>query len=301
MTQMHERKMAADNHLCRSSRDLARVDDRPRFETSDGLRELLNRLHGSGDHGWNNDPEVASLMQHAAKRYASLARKYGLDPWEAASAAFDAMRSTAVRRAADPWAVVTRAVQVTMIAEARANGLLCSTQRARRPRYSVFHDVARFCDRDERFPEFQHPLYAEQREEPDDVPPDDLPNSANAAVEDSIALLAVLGWEDDHAREVVDFICSRLADLGSRAATYENLRRDRHARALLDVPAVAWNRVLRVILGSPDPDLGHCGAARGVLLRLMIGEPLRSLLSDVELVLAVEASAPTSVRVARAA
>jgi hypothetical protein len=269
------------------------------FQSSEGLRILLHRLDGCGDDSWHDDPEAADLMTYAAKRYASLARKHGLDPWEAASAAFDAMRTTAVRRAADPWAVVTRAVQVTMIAEERANGLLCSTTRARRPQYSVLHDIDRFCDRDERFPELQHPLYAEQWEESDDdVPFDGRLTSADAAIKDAVALLAVLGWQNAHAREVIDFICARLADLGSRAATYENLRRDQHARALLDVPAASWTRVLRVILGSPDPDLGHCGAARGVLLRLMIGEPLRSLLSDMELVLAVEASIPTPVRMA---
>lgn len=64
----------------------------------------------------------------------------GLDQWEAASAAFDAMRTPAVRNAEDPWAVITRAVQVTLIAEESGNGLLCSTHQARRPQYSGFHD-----------------------------------------------------------------------------------------------------------------------------------------------------------------
>lgn len=297
MTPMQEMKFRADNHSCRSSRGRMLGNASTHFETSDGLRALLDRLHKTGDHAWNNDPEVASLMRHAARRYASLAHKHGLDPWEAASAAFDAMRTAAVRNAADPWAVVTRAVQVTMIAEERANGLLCSTHKARRAKYSALHDVDRFCDRDERFPEFQRPLYSGQRQEFDEeIPPDGCPTSTGAAVDDTVALLAVLGWDDAHAGEVVDFICTRLAELGSRAATYEALRRDRHARALLDVPGVAWNRVLRIILGTPDADLGQYRAARGVLLRLMIGEPLQSLLSDLELVLAVEASVPMRVR-----
>ena len=37
-------------------------------------------------------------MRHAAQKYAALARKHGLDPWEAATAAFEAMRTGAVRR-----------------------------------------------------------------------------------------------------------------------------------------------------------------------------------------------------------
>lgn len=270
---------------------------RQEFEHPDGLRSLLDRLAERGDEAWRHDPEAASLMGYVARRYASLARKHGLDPWEAASAAFDAMRTNAVRRAVDPWAVVTRAVQVTMIAEERANGLLCSTHQARRPQYSSFHDVDRFCDREDRFPDFQQQLYVEGGDEIDvERSSEGRPTAVSAAIDDTIELLSVLGWDDKHAREVVLFICTRLAELGSRSAAYESLRRDRHAEALLDVPAVRWNRVLRIVLGSPDPDRGHYRAARGVLLRLMIGEPLRSLLSDLDLVLAVEASVPEPMR-----
>lgn len=93
--------------------------ERQEFETSEGLRALLERL-AAQDHGaWRQDREAADLMAYVVKRYAKLARKHGLDPWDAGAAAFDAMRSAAVRNADDPWAVVTRAVQVTMIAGAR--------------------------------------------------------------------------------------------------------------------------------------------------------------------------------------
>jgi hypothetical protein len=118
------------------------------FESSEGLRELLERL-AAQDHGaWRRDAEAAALMGHVVRRYAKLARKHGLDPWDAAAAAFDAMRSSSVRNADDPWAVVTRAVQVTLIAEERANGLLCSVYQARRPEFSSFHDPERFSDRE---------------------------------------------------------------------------------------------------------------------------------------------------------
>lgn len=103
------------------------------FENSERLRELLTRLNDDGPDAWRTDAEAAALMQHAAQKYAALARKHGLDPWEAATAAFEAMRTAAVRRADDPWAVITRAVQITCIAENRANGLLCSVHQARRP------------------------------------------------------------------------------------------------------------------------------------------------------------------------
>ena len=65
------------------------------FEHSEGLRALLIRLHEGGQWAWRHDPEVAALMQHAADKYAALARRHGLDPWEAAAAASAAPRTGA--------------------------------------------------------------------------------------------------------------------------------------------------------------------------------------------------------------
>src|SRR5699024_6366477 len=111
------------------------------FTTGEGLRSLLTRIHDAGRTAWRSDRDVPSLMDYTATKYAPLARKHGLDAWEGASAAFDVMRTPSVLRADDPWGVVTRAVQITCIAEARANGMLCSTHQARRPQFSVFHDA----------------------------------------------------------------------------------------------------------------------------------------------------------------
>lgn len=277
-----------------------RLDPRgPRasFEDSEGLRALLNRLHFAGRGSWRDDPEAAALMRHAAEKYAALARKHGLDPWEAAAAAFDAMCTSSVRRAEDPWAVVTRAVQVTCIAEERANGLLCSVHQARRPRYSVFHDAERFSDRENLLTDY-HPAFRVEAAEPDDEDEDETDagpepsTDVASAVEDAIALLALLGWEPEIARAGVEYVASRLAEASSRASAFEVLRRDRHARALLDVPGTSWKTLLRTLLGAPDPALAHTVAGRGVLLRLLIGEPLRALLLDDELVLAVSLAAP---------
>ena len=93
------------------------------FRTSEGLRALLEHL---AEHGWRNNPQAKQLLEFAAERFAPLARKHGLDVWEAASAAFDVMRTPAARNAADPWAVVTHAVRITCIYEERAQGLLLS-------------------------------------------------------------------------------------------------------------------------------------------------------------------------------
>lgn len=268
------------------------------FESSEGLRALLARLHEAGPGGWRHDPAAADLMRFAAEKYAALARKHGQDPWVAAAAAFDAMRTPSARRADDPWAMVTRAVQITMISEERANGMLCSTHQARRPQYSVFHDAERFSDRENPLSDYHPAFRVDPFHDLDELGLDQSPASGErptgvqSAVEDTVALLTLLGWPGELARSGVEYVCARLAEAASRASAYEALRRDRHARALLDLPAVSWHALLRVVLGNPHPDLAHTASGRGVLLRLLIGEPLRVLLADDDLVLTVGLSVP---------
>jgi len=269
------------------------------FEDSEGLRDLLNRLDRGGRGAWRDDPEVAALMRHAAQKYAALAHKHGLDPWEAATAAFDAMRNPSVREAADPWAMVTHAVRITCVSEERGQGLLCSTSRARRPNYSVFHDAERFSDREnvltDYHPAFQTPppdAAFDGEDEP--APPhagDEVTNVASA-VEDTIALFSRLGWGPSIARAGVEYVCARLAESASRASAFEALRRDYHARVLLGLSGSSWLAMLRTVLGDPDPDLAYTRSGRGVLLRLLIGESLRALLTDDDLLAEVVLSAP---------
>jgi len=270
------------------------------FENSERLRELLARLNTEGHDAWRTDTEAAALMRHAAQKYAALARKHGLDPWEAATAAFEAMRTAAVRRADDPWAVITRAVQITCIAENRANGLLCSVHQARRPRYSSFHDAERFSDREnpltDYHPAFRADPFTDEEDDADHETESTESTGVESAVEDTIALLCWHGWEPEVARAAVECICARLAESVSRAGAYESLRRDRHARALLDIPAPSWYRLLRIILGSPDAHLAGTNAGRGVLLRLLIGDSLRNLIADSELETTIKVAAPGTMR-----
>ncbi|GAA4065158.1 hypothetical protein GCM10023065_16080 [Microbacterium laevaniformans] len=268
------------------------VRERNKFESSEGLRALLERLAGQ-DHGaWRHDREAAALMAHAVKRYAKLARKHGLDPWDAGAAAFDAMRSAAVRNADDPWAVVTRAVQVTMIAEERANGLLCSVYQARRPEFSTFHDPERFSDRENPLSDYHPALRVESFGDDDEAEDPQEGTGIVEAVESAIAFLTLLGWARTPARTATEYICARLSEVSSRATAWESLRRDIHGRTLLDLSSASWNGLLRAVLGNPEPEVACTTAGRGILLRLLLGEPLRSLLTDDDLVLAVSLAAP---------
>lgn len=265
---------------------------RASFESSEGLRELLERL-AAQDHGaWRHDVEAAALMGHVVRRYAKLARKHGLDPWDAAAAAFDAMRSSAVRNADDPWAVVTRAVQVTLIAEERANGLLCSVYQARRPEFSSFHDPERFSDRENPLSDYHPALRVEPLGDSQDDRASADGTGIGEAVENAIAFLTLLGWPRTPARTAMEYICARLSEVPSRATAWESLRRDVHGRTLLDLSSASWNGLLRAVLGNPEPEVARTTAGRGILLRLLIGEPLQSLLTDDDLVLAVSVSSP---------
>ena len=272
------------------------------FTTSEGLRALLNRLHDAGPGAWEHDPAAAGVMEFAAQKYAPLARKHHLDPWEAASAAFDVMRTRAAREADDPWGVVTHAVRITCVAEERGQGLLCSTHQARRPHVSCFHDPERLSERENTLSDY-HPAFhitdPHHDNHGDDSTDDEagaVPTSVSAAVEDSILLFMLLGWPEGTARAAIEHVCEALARLGSRTSTYESLRRDRHARALLDVPGGSWTVLLRVLLGHTSPAYAATAQGRGVLLRLLIGESLPTLLTDDELVATISVAAPGSLR-----
>ncbi|GAB3062578.1 hypothetical protein [Sediminivirga luteola] len=278
------------------------------FATSNGLRTLLHRLHDAGPGSWSHDPTAAELMAHTATKYEPLARKHGLDPWEAASAAFKVMITRAAREARDPWAVITHAVRITCIFEERAQGLLCSVHQARRPHVSAFHDPERFSDRENALmdyhPAFQitDPHYHATGDAETDAGgagsddggrgSDRACMSAGSAAEDAIALFTLLGWDPATARAGVEHVCVALTKTGTRQAAYEALRRDKHARALLDVPRSSWTALLRALLGNPHPAYAATTAGRGVLLRLLIGETLPVLLRDDDLILTISLAAP---------
>lgn len=251
------------------------------FEDSAGLRALLTRLHATGDGAWRHDSEAAELMRFCSRRYAALAAKYGLGADDAAVAAFEAMRNPSARLAADPWAVVTTAVRITLIAEHRAQGLLTSTHRARRAQYNRFHDPERFSDRDTDVAAW-HPNL--QTPDPADaIPHDDEDYGAvGRAVEDAGVFLTLLGWDAATAHRAVDYLAARLATAGDRTRAYNALRRDPTVCALLDLPQLAWVGLIRVVIGHPDSD--HIARRAGLLARLLTGEDLRTLLQDDDLV-----------------
>lgn len=271
--------------------DTTRTGEGEDFTTSEGLRALLVRLHHAGPGAWEHDRAASALMMFAAEKYAPLARKHGLDPWEAASAAFDVMRSESARTAVDPWAVITRGVQVTCIFEERGQGLLCSVHQARRPQVSVFHDPERFADRENPLTDYHPSFQSTGMVQTSEV---DSPTAqkASTVVEDAIALFTVLDWPAETAQSAVDYVCAALTKAGTRQSAYESLRRDKHARALLDLPGASWRALLKVLLGNPHPAYATTATGRGVLLRLLFDETVPALMRDDDLILTIFLAAP---------
>jgi hypothetical protein len=232
-------------------------------------------------------------MRHVAAKYLPLARKHGLDVWEVASAAFEAMLNPSARRADDPWAVVTRAVQVTCGAEARATGFLVSTAKARRASsFAGFHDTIRFAER-EHLTDWHPALQAHPGTgQGTDNQEGDGAGQVAAAVSDTAGLFASLGWEAALAGDAVAYVASRLGDLSSRSRALEVLRRDRDVPARLGLPPRSWTALLRIVLGRPDPKHTGTPTGLGVLARLLGGEPLNALRADPALAAAICAAAP---------
>src|SRR5699024_6909733 len=170
------------------------------------------------------------------------------------------------------------------------------------PHVSVFHDAERFSDREhpltDYHPAFQIPA-TDSDLDPDHSGVAEVPaaaTSATAAVDEAIRLFVLLGWSEPVARQSIEHVCGVLARTGARHTTFENLRRDKYARHLLDLPKTSWSGLLKVLLGNPHPAAAGTSAGRGVLLRLLIGETLELLLRDDDLVLTIALAAPARVR-----
>lgn len=124
----------------------------------------------------------------------------------------------AVRKAHDPWAVTTRAVQVALIYDERANGLLCSTDQARRAEASAHHDADRFGDREtsllDYHPAFHVPPDVDTLDQEDPETPQ---TTVHDAFEMTVTLFTALGWPEHAIRHAITYVSSRLRCRGAGA------------------------------------------------------------------------------------
>ena len=273
--------------------------ERPLFTTGEGLRILLLRLHLDGPHAWSTDPEATELIEFCMTKYAGMAKKYRQTPHDAAFAAFEVLRAPATIEADDPWGVATRAVQLSLMAEDRANGLLCDQSRARRLLTSDQHDATRFSDYeldgarsvetitvDPALLEHLDAADAAMSRRPSQI----TPVEARTALDVAAKLLAGFGWDPTDARACLDYITERLTITADTARAFEYLRRDKNALGRFDLELRRWTALCAVVLGHPHhPALA---VRDGLLARLMRGQRTTELLVDERLVRALVAASP---------
>lgn len=268
----------------------------PIYATPEGLRLLLLDLAYAGPRAWESDADAAELMAYTMDKYDALAHKYGVEPSDAATYAFEIMSARATRLAEDPWAVITHAVHLSLVYESRARGLLCSTQQARHSSGTSYHDAERFSERDEELANY-HPAFQVEDdlssiEDPRQESIEDAPTNAYFALDEAAQFFVELGWLQRTARLGLEYIAARLIRTGTRLSAFESLRRDGNGPAILDIDHEAWLAVLRGVLGNQHPDRSFTSEGRGILLRLMSGEGLDELFGDTVLTNLIEHAAP---------
>lgn len=260
---------------------------------------LLFDLAYSGPRAWHDDPRAADLLTYSMEKFGGLAHKFGLDPNASAIAAFEVMRMRSTRVAEDPWAVITHAVELTLIYESRAEGLLCSTGQARKTAGLDFHDAERFSDRESEIADY-HPAFhfrddvseIDELDEPTEANVDGEPTNAFFALDAAVRFFVELGWVHRTARLGLEYVAARLARCGDPRTAYLSLSRDGTGPGWLDIDQGAWLMMLRAMLGDQKADHAGTAPGRGILQRLVTGEDITDLFEDRRLASAVESAAP---------
>ncbi|GAB4086366.1 hypothetical protein GCM10028784_29960 [Myceligenerans cantabricum] len=300
------------------------------FRTPHGLRRLLLRLHmdqqealdrkndtdgkkdaddkddGAEEKVWVHDDEVADLMRYCMDKYGHLARKYRQTPEDAAVAAFEVLRARATVEADDPWGSVTRGVKLRLMAEDRADGLLCDQSRARRLLTSDLHEATRFSEYemdgarsvdtiavDPAWLDTVDAEPATSAARPGDV----APRETRIALENATAILVQLGWDEPAARACLEYIWERLADAGDTARAFESLRRDKTPQGRFDITQRRWTALCSVVLGHAHHPT--YAVRDGLLQRLIRGDRVSQLMADDRLVRALLATCPQVATVTR--
>ncbi len=181
--------------------------------------------------------------------------------------------------------MVTTAVTRTLRAEARADELLCSRDRARRvmartdlpPAWRIGDPSAPTPTPGAEPAPWLELALATTRH--DSAAADDLdPATAlvvgqvRAATRATVAVLVAVGWPNDVARLGLEHITTTLTVAGGVAAARERLRKDRQPVAALDVDRRTWTRLVSAVLGTRTRD--------GLLHRLLAGDTAHQVITQ---------------------
>jgi len=192
----------------------------------------------------------------------------------------------------DPWGIIVRAVNTTLAAREFANDALCSVETARRGGLSGCC-AERFSDRDN--PSWECRPAVTCGDGDDDALDDAEPSAPSIAaqVETLARLFNEHGWPQETTAVAAEIILRRLADVGSRPAAYEQLRREKRWCVMTNLRPSEWTALLRLLLGDPSDWAGITPKGQGVLLRLALDEPVADLARDPDLADRIRQAAPS--------
>ncbi len=266
-------------------------DSPPDFTTPEGLRQVLIDL--TEHNTWSTSPVAAELMVYAEHKYTAVAKAWHRDTADAAYEAFIAMRSPSTLRADDPWAVITRAVELGVAAETHAERLLTSSDKARRPSKRPPFEPVRAGHYEEFFYDV-HPLQHPTGSSPD-IPEEDGSlggGRVDEVIRTTIVFLVIAGWPARRVEQAVEYICQRMTGLGSHDSALDVLGNDAAIALRLGYPLDTWNGLLRLVIGTKP---GRKSPGRmGILARTLLGDRVCDLLHDADLVTAAKQSLPAS-------
>jgi hypothetical protein len=251
----------------------------PDFTNSQTLRELIATLTATDS--WRTSPIARELMLYAMRKYAPVAKAWHREPADAAYAAFLAFRAPTTSAATDPWAVVTRAVQLSLAADEHADRLMTSSDKARRPSKRPTQEPVRAGD----YEEF---LYDIRRADP--AEPDEEADAVEDVIRTAGVFLVTASWPARTIGVAVEYICNRITSLSSRVSAIDVLTADTAMAVRLGYLPSQWAALLGLLLGTKSTRTP--GADSGILARVLMGDTITELLDDAELLSTARAAAP---------
>ena len=240
------------------------------FTTSEGLRQVIAEL--TAHQAWSTSPVAAELMVYATGAYLAVARAWHRDPNDAAYEAFTAMITPSTLRAKDPWAVVTRAVALSIAAETLAERFLTSQDKARRPTKRPLTDPIRAGHYEDYLYDVHRHLLTGARED-----------GVDRVVRLSSVFLVATGWLPQPVERAVDYIAHRITGLRSRESAAETTANDLNIATRLGYDPDSWRGLVRLTVGRV-PKNGE--REMGLFARVLLGDDLAELLADQTLVAA---------------
>ncbi|WP_345750898.1 hypothetical protein [Microbacterium rhizophilus] len=230
-------------------------------------------LAAGSEQAWRTTPVVTPLLAFIVEKYAPLARAWHREPGDVMYDAFKALRAPGTARARDPWAIVTRAVELGLAGEVHGERLMTSPDKARRP--SMRPEFAPI--RSGEYEEFFYGVLvvgdaesAREREE----------RTGSGLVQAASRFLVMTGWSPRLVEPAVTYVIDRLSSLSSPESALDVLRKDAAIQLRLGLSSRAWSGLLRVLLGNPR---ARDRARYGVLARVALGADVQELQLDAAL------------------